>query len=111
THSFPTRRSSDLIQPGVHEYKFIVNGEWVNDPGNSTILGNGNNQVIVPGLVFDTENEVVKGESLSLSAQWVATDGTTSPVDASYELDEDIDVVKLSNNILSVVDSVLWYTE
>lgn len=99
------------IQSGVHEYKFIVNGEWVNDPGNSTILDNGNNQVIVPGLVFDTENEVVKGESLSLSAQWVATDGTTSPVDASYELDEEIDGVTLTNNILSVAESVLGDTE
>jgi 1,4-alpha-glucan branching enzyme len=29
-----------LLPPGLHEYKFVVNGEWTVDPGNPSFVVN-----------------------------------------------------------------------
>ena len=38
------------LDPGVYEYKFIVDGSWITDPCNGVVGGyDGNNIVVVPG--------------------------------------------------------------
>jgi 1,4-alpha-glucan branching enzyme len=35
-----TYRKSLLLPPGTYEYKFLVDGQWVNDPSNELTLVN-----------------------------------------------------------------------
>ena len=35
------------LTPGVHEYKFVVDGNWITDPGNAKVGGYDNNSVLV----------------------------------------------------------------
>ncbi|MBQ7346283.1 MAG: type I pullulanase, partial [Oscillospiraceae bacterium] len=44
------------LQPGVHEYKFVVDGEWVTDPGNGNVGGFDGNSVVVVSSDDETEN-------------------------------------------------------
>jgi 1,4-alpha-glucan branching enzyme len=41
-----------MLQPGRYEYKFMVDGQWENDPGNDqacfNCFGTHNNVIIVP---------------------------------------------------------------
>ncbi len=37
------------LEAGTHEYKFVVDGGWINDPGNAEKAENGNNVVTVAG--------------------------------------------------------------
>lgn len=39
-----------LLKPGRYEYKFVVDGNWINDPDNSCMVWN----------AFGTENSVVE---------------------------------------------------
>jgi 1,4-alpha-glucan branching enzyme len=33
-------KASIDLKPGKHEYKFVVDGQWWNDPNNSSTVGN-----------------------------------------------------------------------
>ena len=56
TSSTPLKKGSDGIwsvtvdlQPGVYEYKYVVNGEWCHDPDNGLVGGyDGNSVLVVP---------------------------------------------------------------
>lgn len=43
-----------MLSPGKYEYKFLVDGEWQNDPGNQqtclNCFGTHNNVIIVPSI-------------------------------------------------------------
>ena len=48
------------LAPGVYEYKFIVDGEWVTDPLNNTIGGyDGNCMVVVPEDDSTVDNNTI----------------------------------------------------
>ena len=44
------------LEPGVHEYKFVVDGEWITDPGNGRVGGFDGNSVVVVSSDDKTEN-------------------------------------------------------
>ncbi|MBE6924441.1 MAG: type I pullulanase, partial [Ruminococcaceae bacterium] len=57
------------LAPGKYEYKFIADGNWINDPCNPRTTGNDNNNyVIVPGMTGTTV-AVSKGVSCALPAE------------------------------------------
>lgn len=39
-----------LLKPGRYEYKFVVDGNWINDPKSKSVVGN----------VFGTENSIIE---------------------------------------------------
>ena len=49
TKSGSTFSTTVTLKPGIHEYKFIVDGEWICDPGNGLTGGyDGNSVLVVP---------------------------------------------------------------
>ena len=44
------------LEPGVHEYKFVADGEWVTDPGNGMVGGYDGNSVVVVSSDDTIEN-------------------------------------------------------
>lgn len=91
------------LSPGVYEYKFIVNGEWINDPLNEKTQGpDNNNMAIVPGLITELPDEIGIGKAISLSGKVMDSSGNTNSVPIDWRLENPIAGVKLSNHSLEV---------
>ena len=99
------------LEPGVYEYKFIVNGEWTADPENNEGNLDDNSQLVKPGLIVDASDEIEPGDSLSLAAQEVDENGETNEVAASFSLAEPVEGVTLDGNMLTVSEDVAGDTE
>ena len=49
------------LEPGMHEYKFVVDGNWISDPSNGNITGtDGNSYVVVSGSSSTATGNSVK---------------------------------------------------
>lgn len=54
------------LEAGTHEYKFVVDGGWINDPANAEKADNGNNVVTVAGgETTDTPSDDTTGDTPS----------------------------------------------
>jgi pullulanase len=63
------------LAPGAHQYKFVVDGNWISDPANPATTGNdGNSVYVLSGLQATTLN-VVKGVATELPSVLPYTDG------------------------------------
>ena len=77
---------SYTLAPGKYEYKFVADGNWINDPCNPQTIGNDNNNyIIVPGMA-DTSVSVTKGVACALPVELSYTDanGDTSYSAVTY---------------------------
>ena len=74
------------LEPGKYEYKFIVDGSWINDPCNPRTTGSDNNNyVIVPGMTGTTV-AVTKGVACALPAElsYVDENGDSTVTAVTY---------------------------
>lgn len=97
------------IIPGTYQYKFIVDGNWTQDPVNPLKTGTGtfdNSIVNVPGM-FDLELpfEIKMGTSVELKAKWINQDGNVT----SYT-NVDWSIVDNPNNIATIESGKLCVT-
>ena len=92
------------LSSGVHEYKFVVDGNWYNDQVNQK-QANGNNVVIVSGLA-GAALEAEKGKPIDLPATLalVSADGAAKDVSPTYTLPEDLTGVTLADRKIMVSD-------
>ncbi|MCX7951026.1 MAG: alpha-amylase family glycosyl hydrolase [Clostridiales bacterium] len=98
------------LTPGTYQYKFIVDGNWTQDPANPLKTGTGvfdNSIVYVPGM-FDLELpfEIKMGTSVELKAKWINQDGSV----ASYT-NVEWSIVDDANNIASIQDGRLYVAD
>lgn len=95
------------LAPGKYEYKFIVNGKWIQDQLNKG-TSNGNSLVIVSGLCGTTVT-VLKGEEAELPAQltYVDANGTEEQLAVTYTAAnaEDASYVTINGNKVTVADT------
>ena len=92
------------LKPGRYEYKFVVDGSWINDPGNPLITGSDkNNFILVPGLA-DTTITAVKGITNRLPTElgYVDETGKEQLRAVTYTLQGSPSGVSLSGHALSV---------
>ena len=97
------------LAPGQYEYKLVVDGNWINDPGNPQTTGaDNNNYIIMPGMQ-DITVSATKGTATSLPAEMtcVAADGTSQKKAVTYKVANSADssYVTLSGNQLTVSTS------
>jgi hypothetical protein len=52
------------LPPGSHEYKFVVDGQWIADPENPVTIGDFGNS----GLVLDAKGRITQAEATSNTA-------------------------------------------
>ena len=92
------------LKPGQYEYKFVVDGSWINDPGNPLITGTDrNNYILAPGM-GDLTVSAVKGTANSLPAELscVGADGQEQLRPVTYALNGSPSGVTLSGHTLTV---------
>lgn len=96
------------LTPGVYEYKFVVNGgDWINDPANDAIVGDdGNNQLILPGLMIEGNHEAKPGTTVTLTATYVNADGEIAEVDAEYALVSRAVGVTIAGNKITISEDI-----
>ncbi len=101
------------VTPGVYEYKFVVNGDnWINDPANDIIAGNdGNNQLILPGLIIEGDKDVEPGATVTLTATYVNDEGEKEVVDADFALATEIAGVTIAGNKVTISEDISPATE
>ena len=98
------------VAPNKYQYKFIVNGGYINDPLNGKTEGNDNNNVlIVPGLYADNELIAEKNVALDLptTLNSIDAEGTKSTATVTYTLKnaEDASFATLSGSTLTIAPS------
>lgn len=91
-----------VLNPGVYEYKYVIDGEWKKDPVNPEDK-NGNSKLVVPGLESKALT-VTEGSALELpdKLNLYKADGTEEQVSVTYKLKEKNDKVTLNENKLTV---------
>ena len=96
------------VTPGVYEYKLVVNGDnWINDPANDIIAGNdGNNQLILPGLIIEGDKDVEPGATVTLTATYVNDEGEKEVVDADFALATEIAGVTIDGNTVTISEDI-----
>ncbi|WP_373821001.1 alpha-amylase family glycosyl hydrolase, partial [Jeotgalibaca porci] len=101
------------LTPGVYEYKLVVNGDnWINDPANDIIAGNdGNNQLILPGLIIEGDKDVEPGATVTLTATYVNDEGEKEVVDADFALATEIAGVTIAGNKVTISEDTPPATE
>ncbi|WP_081943526.1 type I pullulanase [Caloranaerobacter azorensis] len=93
------------IPTGVYGYKFIVDGNWILDPLNDKKIAGGygdDSKLIVPGIIIDTPGEVEKGDTVSLTAEFLNEDGNKGTVTPNWKLDKAVAGVTLDGNKLII---------
>ena len=95
---------SKKLVPGVYEYKFYVDGQWIHDPLNPHIQ-NDNSVVIVPGVQIEAPTAVEIGDEVYLSAKFVNETGEKKDIEATWSLDGDSEGVELEGNKLTITGS------
>ena len=82
------------LEPGIYEYKFVVDSQWITDPNNSYVLGGGNCVVIVPGFIT-TNISVKKGGDITLPSEliYVSSGGETTKEVTYTSLTSGVNVV------------------
>lgn len=91
-----------VLNPGVYEYKYVIDGEWKKDPVNPEDK-NGNSKLVVPGLESKALT-VTEGSALELpdKLNLYKADGTEEQVSVTYKLKGKNDKVTLNENKLTV---------
>ncbi|MEE1196490.1 MAG: type I pullulanase [Lachnospiraceae bacterium] len=97
------------LTPGIYEYKYVVDGKWINDPENPLLMvssdSNTNNIIIVTGLE-DSIVRVVKGTETELPSQldYVTEDGSVEEKEVTYSLKtaDASDYIQLNENRITV---------
>ena len=89
--------------PGSYEYKFVADGNWINDPGNPQILENSNNVLMVTGL-RDTAVTAVKGRDTQLPGELscMGEDGKEQLRPVTYTLQGSPKGISLKDGVLTV---------
>lgn len=92
-----------VLNPGVYEYKYVIDGEWKKDPVNPEDK-NGNSKLVVPGLESKALT-VTEGSALELpdKLNLYKADGNEEQVGVTYKLKDTNDKVTLDGNKLTVV--------
>lgn len=75
------------LSPGVYEYKFHVDGNWMTDPLN-TSERNGNSYVVVPGVLVTAPDGIKPGESKTLSAEFLEADESVTSISTEFSIVE-----------------------
>ena len=110
TSAAPMTKSGGLftytceLKPGRYEYKFVVDGNWINDPGNPLITGSDkNNYILAPGMA-DVTLSAVKGitNGLPTELSCVGADGSEQLRSVTYTLQGSAAGVTLSGHNLTV---------
>lgn len=91
-----------VLNPGVYEYKYVIDGEWKKDPVNPEDK-NGNSKLVVPGLeskalTVTEESALELPDKLNL----YKADGNEEQVGVTYKLKDTNDKVTLDGNKLTV---------
>ncbi len=91
-----------VLNPGVYEYKYVIDGEWKKDPVNPEDK-NGNSKLVVPGLESKALT-VTEGSALELpdKLNLYKADGNEEQVGVTYKLKDTNDKVTLDGNKLTV---------
>lgn len=91
-----------VLNPGVYEYKYVIDGEWKKDPVNPEDK-NGNSKLVVPGLESKALT-VTEGSTLELpdKLNLYKADGNEEQVGVTYKLKDTNDKVTLDGNKLTV---------
>lgn len=91
-----------VLNPGVYEYKYVIDGEWKKDPVNPEDK-NGNSKLVVPGLESKALT-VTEGSALELpdNLNLYKADGNEEQVGVTYKLKDTNDKVTLDGNKLTV---------
>ncbi|MBZ4663705.1 MAG: hypothetical protein JG776_1420 [Caloramator sp.] len=96
----------DNILPGIYQYKFIVDGNWIFDPVNPRKTGDGtfdNSVVYVPGLIdLHVPFEVQMDSELTLKGRVLKEDGSVEDY-----LDVEWSLVENPNNIAKIENGKL----
>ncbi|MBQ6844006.1 MAG: type I pullulanase [Agathobacter sp.] len=96
----------DPLKAGVYKYRYIVDGEWVNDPENGVYAGD-DSLAILPGIVLTDGVEAALGDSTKLPERMsrVLGSGEMESVAVSYALKQAVSGVSLKNGVLTVDES------
>ena len=109
TKSGSTFSTTLELSPGMHEYKFVVDGDWYNDPGNPLTTGSDNNNYIIVTGMQDITVAASKGKATTLPAELscVSEDGSSMRKSVTYALANSADssYVTLSGNTVTVSNS------
>ena len=86
TKSGSTFTYTTELAAGQYQYKFIVDGKWVNDPCNPLTTGNDNNNYFVMPGMEGTTVTTAKGIDIQLPAElnYTAADGTKQLTAVTY---------------------------
>lgn len=93
TTGLPMEKDGDVFRvttgvqnPGIYEYKFKCDADWITDPLNGEIINN-NSKLVVPGLAGQSET-VKAGEKTALpqTLKLYAADGSVSDESVTYQL-------------------------
>lgn len=96
--------TTDKKNPGVYEYKFKCDEEWICDPVNDDTV-NGNSKVVVPGLSVATVEAIAgKAKQLPETLQLYKADGTATAETVTYSLKDNSQAenVTLKNGTITV---------
>ena len=77
------------LEPGMYEYKFVVDGNWISDPSNPNVTGTDNNSyIVVSGSSASATSNTVKihfqntlGWGTVCGAAWANIGTVTNPID------------------------------
>ena len=105
TKSGSTFTYSCQLEPGAYEYKFVVDGNWVSDPGNPQTTGSDGNSYFIMTGMQDTTVPATRGSASSLPAELTYTnaagDSVLTPV--TYTVPASVaDYVTLSGTSVTV---------
>jgi pullulanase len=93
------------LQPGSYQYKFIIgDSNWITDPGNPKQL-DGNSALYVPGIIINTQNDIEKGKTISLTAKSLNENGEEAEVSPEWSLKDAREGISLNNNQLTISPS------
>lgn len=90
--------------PGVYQYKFTVDGEWITDPSNEQTEG-GNSKVVVAGLAdASIDAERGKGQLLPETLKLYNEEGAATDVTVTYSLEDAslADTVTIADGMVTV---------
>lgn len=89
------------LGPEWHEYKFIVNSNWILDPLNEKVAENGNNYFVIAGLKGATA-DVKRGGKTELPTEldlWSADTEKSESVAVTYALSEETSAAEYADKI------------
>ena len=97
------------LAPGQYEYKFVVDGSWINDPANPLTTGSDNNNYFVMPGMQDIYVYATKGTATTLPAEMTCTttDGSSQKKAVTYKVKNSADssYVTISGNQFTVSTS------